>query len=73
MARDDLVRMANQIALFFEPYPADEGTAGVAEHLKKFWDPTMRVQLVQVSTTHPEVLHPLVARAVGQLREAIAK
>ena len=33
MQADDLVRMANQIAQFFTPYPTDEAVAGVEEHL----------------------------------------
>lgn len=38
-----LVQMANDIAAFFAAEPdRAEGAAGVAAHLKRFWDPTMR-------------------------------
>jgi formate dehydrogenase subunit delta len=35
-------RMANQIATFFASKPREEGIAGVAEHINKFWEPRMR-------------------------------
>ena len=41
----DLVRMANQITAFFEPYPKGEAIDGIAKHLHLFWDPRMRNQL----------------------------
>jgi len=45
---DKLVKMANEIAAFFaaEPDP-DVRLAGVAGHLKRFWDPRMRRQLLR--------------------------
>jgi len=39
---EDLVRKANQIAAFFRPYPEAEAAAGVAKHMRDFWDPRMR-------------------------------
>ncbi len=45
MAEDDLVRMANQIADFYQPYPRDEAVQGVAEHITMFWEPRMRNKL----------------------------
>ena len=44
-----LVRMANQIATFFNAQPADapaSAAQSVAGHLKLFWAPSMRRQLV---------------------------
>jgi len=38
----ELVRMTNQIADYFRAYPEDEAVAGVAEHIRQFWDPRMR-------------------------------
>ncbi|MBU6365543.1 MAG: formate dehydrogenase subunit delta [Gemmatimonadetes bacterium] len=70
MKPDDLVRMANQIAQFFAPYPPLDATAGVVDHLEKFWTPAMRKELVSVCrglmpTAQPP--HPLVAQAARQL------
>ena len=42
-----LIRMANQIATFFESKPHELGVAGVAEHINKFWEPRMRKAIVQ--------------------------
>lgn len=42
-----LVKMANEIAAFFESEP-DHAVAveGVAQHLKRFWEPRMRRALL---------------------------
>lgn len=43
MNGDQLIRMANQIGVFFESMPdRAEALEGLANHLKKFWDPRMR-------------------------------
>jgi formate dehydrogenase subunit delta len=43
-----LVKMANNIASFFEAEPdASKGAKGVAEHLKNFWDPRMRREILR--------------------------
>ena len=69
MPTDDLVRMANQIAAFFEPYPEEEAIAGVTEHLLKFWDPSMRTALITAHRAGPLGLHPLASSAVGRLTD----
>ena len=66
---DDLVRMANQIAAFFEPYPEDEAIAGITEHLQKFWDPSMRIALVAAQRAGPTGLHRLASCAVERLTD----
>jgi formate dehydrogenase subunit delta len=45
MTPDKMIHMANQIALFFEASPHDEAVAGIANHLKKFWERRMLTQL----------------------------
>ncbi|MGL4487884.1 MAG: formate dehydrogenase subunit delta [Rhizobiaceae bacterium] len=45
MDDNDLVRMANQIADFYKPYPREEAVKGVAEHITMFWEPRMRGKL----------------------------
>jgi formate dehydrogenase subunit delta len=44
----DTIRMVNQIADFFRPYPREEAVQGIAEHIKAFWEPRMRKQLAAV-------------------------
>ena len=44
---DNLIRMANQIGTFFDSMPDQkEAREGIAQHLKKFWDPRMRRNLM---------------------------
>ena len=46
MKIDRLVQMANDIAAFFAAEPdRAEAVAGVAAHLKRFWEPRMRQAL----------------------------
>lgn len=63
-----LVRMANQIGTFFESKPHDEGVAGVAEHINKFWEPRMRRHLFEVVDAGGGDLKPIVLEAAGTIR-----
>jgi formate dehydrogenase subunit delta len=60
-----LVHMANQIAAFFRPYPADEAAASVRDHLAAFWTQPMRDKLQAADAAG---LDPLVARALAPAR-----
>ena len=67
MSHDKLIRMANQIATFFASQPGTDQAERVAAHLKDFWAPAMRAELVRcVREGRPEV-SPLVAAAVALL------
>jgi len=46
MKIDKLVRMVNQIAEFFAHEGPVKAAASTADHLKKFWDPSMRGQII---------------------------
>ena len=61
-----LIYMANQIARFFAAQPGDaaDGTAG---HLKSFWDPQMRAEIVAWKAAGGDGLDPVTAEAVGRL------
>ncbi|CAG0992997.1 formate dehydrogenase subunit delta [Rhizobiaceae bacterium] len=61
-------RMANQIATFFASKPREEGIAGVAEHINKFWEPRMRRHLFELVDSGGEGLHELVRAAAGIIR-----
>ena len=68
-----LVKMANEIAAFFEAEP-DRAVAveGVAGHLKRFWDPRMRREIVQWVDEHGgEGLTELAATAIKANREQL--
>lgn len=48
MEIDTLIHMANRIGSFFEALPdRQEGLDGVAEHLRRYWEPRMRRQLLE--------------------------
>ncbi len=66
--QNKLVYMANQIATFFESQPAEEGPAGVATHINKFWEPRMRRQLFEHLDAGGEGLRPLVLEASKLIR-----
>ncbi len=67
MRLDDLVRMVNQIAEFFDAYPADEARAGVQQHLRKFWEPSMRAQILDARAQLADRLHPIARVALDDL------
>jgi len=47
MDNDGLVRMANRIGDFFEAMPdRDRAIADIADHIRKFWEPRMRRQIL---------------------------
>lgn len=56
MDHKDIIRMANQIAGFFQSYPHEEAVKETAEHIKKFWEPSMRAELKKlVEAKTPEL------------------
>ncbi|MER9307508.1 formate dehydrogenase subunit delta [Mesorhizobium sp. M0293] len=68
---EKLVRMANQIADFFHSKPREEGIAGVAEHINKFWEPRMRLQLFQMLDSGTGNFNELVVAASARIRRPI--
>jgi formate dehydrogenase subunit delta len=68
-----LVKMANQIASFFEAEP-DRAVMleGVAGHLKRFWDPRMRRELLRWQDEHGgEGLKDSVRAAIAAHRDKL--
>ncbi|GJE78426.1 hypothetical protein BGCPKDLD_5042 [Methylorubrum suomiense] len=61
---DKLVRMANQIALFFRSYPENEAVAGIHNHIVAFWTPKMRRDIEGYAEEAGERLDPLVHKAL---------
>jgi formate dehydrogenase subunit delta len=58
-----LVRMANQIADFHQPYSFEQAVAGVHTHLKKFWTPVMLRELAAHIATGKADVRPSVVAA----------
>lgn len=61
----DMIRMANQIAAYFEAYSRAEAIEGIAKHIKLFWDPRMRAHLDTYVANGGEGLSPLVITAIA--------
>ena len=64
-----LVRMANDIGNFFRSEPEhDVAVEGVASHIKRFWDPRMRKEIVAHLEGGGDGLSDLAREAVSKLR-----
>jgi formate dehydrogenase subunit delta len=62
--------MANRIGQFFAAQPdRDEALAGIAEHVRKFWEPRMRAQILDaLGTAEGAALSEIVAAALATHR-----
>lgn len=64
MSPERLVYMANQIGTFFRSQGAGEAVAGTASHIRQFWDPRMRREIVAHLEAGGAGLDPQVAEAI---------
>jgi formate dehydrogenase subunit delta len=69
MSPDKLVYMANQIGKFFASQGEDRAVAGIADHLRKYWDPRMRSTIIDHFDRGGLGLEPLARQAVVILKE----
>lgn len=69
---EHLVKMANQIGAFFEAEPnREDGINGVLGHLKRFWEPRMRREIIaHVQNDGGMDLKEIVREAVKRLEVA---
>jgi formate dehydrogenase subunit delta len=68
-----LVKMANDIASFFNSEPERQvAVEGVAGHIRRFWDPRMRREILKWVDEHDgEGLQPLALEALRKNREML--
>jgi formate dehydrogenase subunit delta len=65
-----LVKMANDIAGFFTSNPDHEAAVhSTSQHLKSFWDPRMRNQLIEYAGRDGCGLTPIAREAVLRLEQ----
>ena len=64
----DMVRMANQIAGFFNGYEHEQAVKDAAEHINKFWEPRMRKALFALLDSGGEGLDQTVKDAAGLIK-----
>jgi formate dehydrogenase subunit delta len=70
MSPDRLIYMANQIGKFFGSQGHDKAVPGIAEHIRKFWEPRMRTAILAHLDAGGSGLDPEVREAVATLRNA---
>jgi len=69
MHTETLVRMANQIGTFFEAMPDQpEALEGIAQHIKRSWDPRMRTELLAYVDSGGAELRAVVIEAIARHR-----
>ena len=66
---DTLVRMANDIGKFFRSQGEEKGTNGIADHIKKFWEPRMKAGIFKHMEAGGDGLDPMVLTALNNLRQ----
>ncbi len=71
-SHSNLIYMANQIGKFFQSQGHDKEVAGVAEHIRKFWDPRMRKAIFAHLDAGGAGLDPDVREALTALKEAMS-
>jgi formate dehydrogenase subunit delta len=69
MSHDKLAYMANQIGRFFAHQKEEQAVASINDHIRKFWDPRMRRQILE--DLDSVALDPRVRRAVEQLKGTV--
>ncbi|WP_322056670.1 formate dehydrogenase subunit delta [Paraburkholderia sp. J63] len=75
MKADNLIEMANQIGMFFDSLPdRDEALTGIAEHIRKFWEPRMRRTLLSALDGDAEEagFTEIVLAALTKYRDSLA-
>ena len=65
---NNLVKMANQIEAFFRAEPDPEvAVAGIESHIKRFWEPRMRREIIAHCAKGGAGLGELARRAIEKL------
>lgn len=64
---DRLIYMVNQIARNMAAQGPEQSVAMVADHIRRYWDPSMKRRIVALAGERPEALSPIAAKAVGRI------
>jgi formate dehydrogenase subunit delta len=59
-----LIKMANEIGGFFGQLPRAEAISSTAAHLRNFWEPRMRREIIEYARSDGHELQELVRAAV---------
>lgn len=69
---ETLVRMANDIGKFFRSQGEERGVAGIANHVRLFWEPRMKKQIFEHLDCGGEGLSPLSLKGLQKLKKDMA-
>jgi len=65
MDNDNLIKMANNIGAFFKSEPdREQAVKGVEQHIRNFWEPSMRKAIVEYVQQGGTELLDIVSEAV---------
>ena len=68
MDKSNLIKMANDIGSFFQSEPDRTlAIAGIEQHIRNFWEPRMRKEIVEYIEKGGADLMDIVAEAVKKL------
>ena len=71
MDERNLIKMANNIGAFFKSESDREiAIAGIEQHLRNFWEPRMRNQIIDYFQQDGSELMDIVAQAVNNLAQS---
>jgi len=71
---DYLVEMANDIGNYFTSEPEqEEAINGILNHLQRFWEDRMQIQIVDYMDEGGDELSPLVKEAVTRLKNSFVE
>ena len=62
-----VVRLGHDLVRNFEPLPPEKAAVEIATHIRKFWEPRMRAELLSRVRWGDTGLHPLLVRAAEDL------
>jgi formate dehydrogenase subunit delta len=76
---DNLIEMANRIGEFFDSMPDhDEAVDGIADHIRRFWEPRMRLAILaalgnpEASATMQPIVHEALTKHQADLQPKTA-
>jgi len=64
-----VIRLGHDLVRNFEALPPDKAAEEIATHIRKFWDPRMRRELLRYVDAGDQRLGALLTAAAGSLRE----
>jgi len=68
VSTSEVARLASDIAAQFAHRPSEEASVSTANHMRMFWDPRMRQQLIDLVSAGDTDLDAVVVAAVARLQ-----